>query len=84
MMIGPVINGAAILIGGALGVALHRFIPQRMRDGLPPAFAMVSIAMGMTLVVKFTSFPRLRWRLFWGWGSASCCVLKPACRKGRY
>ncbi|WJV63838.1 DUF554 domain-containing protein [Pectobacteriaceae bacterium CE70] len=56
-MIGPFINGSAILIGGGLGVLLRRFIPQRMRDGLPPAFAMVSIAMGVTLVVKVQQLP---------------------------
>ncbi|MEH6371270.1 DUF554 domain-containing protein [Pectobacterium carotovorum] len=56
-MIGPLINGAAILIGSGLGIALRRFIPQRLQDGLPPAFAMVSIAMGVTLVVKVQQLP---------------------------
>lgn len=56
-MIGPLINGAAILIGSGLGIVLRRFIPQRLQDGLPPAFAMVSIAMGITLVVKVQQLP---------------------------
>lgn len=56
-MIGPLINGSAIIIGGVLGITLSRFIPQRLRDGLPPAFAMVSIAMGITLVVKVHQLP---------------------------
>ncbi|WP_409306292.1 DUF554 domain-containing protein [Pectobacterium sp. B1J-3] len=56
-MVGPLINGAAILIGGGLGIALRRFIPQRLQDGLPPAFAMVSIAMGITLIVKVQQLP---------------------------
>lgn len=56
-MIGPVINGSAIIIGGLMGITLRRFIPQRLRDGLPPAFAMVSIAMGVTLVVKVQQLP---------------------------
>ncbi|PWC19164.1 hypothetical protein DDT52_12750 [Brenneria roseae subsp. roseae] len=56
-MVGPLINGAAILIGGGIGIALRRFIPQRLQDGLPPAFAMVSIAMGITLIVKVQQLP---------------------------
>ncbi|MEC5320029.1 DUF554 domain-containing protein [Brenneria populi subsp. brevivirga] len=56
-MVGPLINGAAILVGGGLGIALRRFIPQRLQDGLPPAFAMVSIAMGVTLVIKVQQLP---------------------------
>ena len=56
-MIGPLINGSAIIIGGVLGISLSRFIPQRLRDGLPPAFAMISIAMGITLVVKVHQLP---------------------------
>ncbi|MCV9877968.1 DUF554 domain-containing protein [Brenneria izbisi] len=56
-MVGPLINGAAILIGGGMGIALRRFIPQRLQDGLPPAFAMVSIAMGITLIVKVQQLP---------------------------
>lgn len=56
-MIGPLINGSAIIIGGVLGISLSRFIPQRLRDGLPLAFAMISIAMGITLVVKVYQLP---------------------------
>lgn len=56
-MIGPLINAAAIIIGGGLGIVLRRFIPQRLQDGLPPAFAMVSIAMGVTLVIKVQQLP---------------------------
>lgn len=56
-MIGPLINGSAIIIGGILGISLSRFIPQRLRDGLPPAFAMISIAMGITLVIKVHQLP---------------------------
>ncbi|KAA8999890.1 DUF554 domain-containing protein [Affinibrenneria salicis] len=56
-MIGPFINGAAILIGGGLGLLLARAVPQRIRDGLPPAFAMVSIAMGVTMVIKVHQLP---------------------------
>lgn len=82
MMIGPVINGAAILIGGALGVALHRFIPQRMRDGLPPAFAMVSIAMGITLVVKVHQLPAVALAIILGVGIGELLRLEAGVQKG--
>ncbi|GAB7271885.1 hypothetical protein DZS_32790 [Dickeya ananatis] len=82
MMIGPVINGAAILIGGALGVALRRFIPQRMRDGLPPAFAMVSIAMGVTLVVKVHQLPAVALAIILGVGIGELLRLEAGVQKG--
>ncbi|WP_192457199.1 DUF554 domain-containing protein [Musicola keenii] len=81
-MIGPCINGAAILIGGSLGVALRRFIPQRMRDGLPPAFAMVSIAMGVTLVVKVHQLPAVALAIILGVGIGELLCLEAGVQKG--
>ncbi|QTF09316.1 DUF554 domain-containing protein [Brenneria izadpanahii] len=75
-MIGPLINGAAILIGGGLGVALRRFIPQRLQDGLPPAFAMVSIAMGVTLVVKVQQLPAVALAIIIGVAIGELCRME--------
>lgn len=80
-MIGPLINGTAILIGGGLGVLLHRFIPQRMRDGLPPAFAMVSIAMGVTLVVKVHQLPAVALAVVIGVGLGELLRLETGVQK---
>ncbi|MCG8706937.1 DUF554 domain-containing protein [Brenneria sp. 4F2] len=75
-MIGPLINGAAILIGGGLGIALRRFIPQRLQDGLPPAFAMVSIAMGITLVVKVQQLPAVALAIIIGVAVGELCRME--------
>ncbi|MFE8047659.1 DUF554 domain-containing protein [Brenneria goodwinii] len=75
-MIGPLINGAAILIGGGLGIALRRFIPQRLQDGLPPAFAMVSIAMGVTLVVKVQQLPAVALAIIIGVAVGELCRME--------
>ncbi|MEE3650928.1 MULTISPECIES: DUF554 domain-containing protein [unclassified Brenneria] len=75
-MIGPLINGAAILIGGGLGIALRRFIPQRLQDGLPPAFAMVSIAMGVTLVIKVQQLPAVALAVIIGVAVGELCRME--------
>ncbi|ATA24745.1 hypothetical protein BIY26_12435 [Brenneria goodwinii] len=75
-MIGPLINGAAILIGGGLGIALRRFIPQRLQDGLPPAFAMVSIAMGVALVVKVQQLPAVALAIIIGVAVGELCRME--------
>ncbi|MDX5627841.1 MULTISPECIES: DUF554 domain-containing protein [unclassified Brenneria] len=75
-MIGPLINGAAIVIGGGLGIALRRFIPQRLQDGLPPAFAMVSIAMGITLVIKVQQLPAVALAIIIGVAVGELCRME--------
>ena len=56
-MIGPYINSAAIVIGSVLGVLLTPIIPQRLKDGLPASFAMISIAMGIIMIMKINQLP---------------------------
>lgn len=75
-MIGPLINVAAIVIGGGLGIALRRFIPQRLQDGLPPAFAMVSIAMGITLVIKVQQLPAVALAIIIGVAVGELCRME--------
>ncbi len=52
MMIGPVLNSCAIILGGLIGASLARYIPKRLEKGLPATFALSSIAIGITMIIK--------------------------------
>ncbi|MFM2486236.1 DUF554 domain-containing protein [Celerinatantimonas yamalensis] len=56
-MLGPLINSAAIIVGGLCGPLLSPLIPQRLQKGLPPTFALASIAIGITMVNKSHFIP---------------------------
>lgn len=55
MMIGPIINSIAIISGGLIGTSLARYIPERLQKGLPATFALASIAIGISMIVKVNS-----------------------------
>lgn len=57
MMLGPLINSGAIILGGLAGPLLSRIIPQRLQDGLPPTFALASMAIGITMIIKAHFIP---------------------------
>lgn len=81
MMIGPLINGAAIVIGGGLGLLLAPFIPKRLQEGLPSAFAMVSIAMGITLIVKVQQLPAVALAMIIGVAIGELCYMERGVQK---
>ncbi len=57
MLIGPIVNGSAVAIGGALGAFLSTRIPERLRTALPLTFGLASIGMSITMVVKLKYLP---------------------------
>ncbi|MFD1802758.1 DUF554 domain-containing protein [Mixta tenebrionis] len=57
MLIGPYVNGAAIIIGGLLGAVLGRHIPERVKTALPLTFGLCSIGLGINLVIKVNAMP---------------------------
>lgn len=57
MMLGPLINSAAIVFGGLAGPILSPLIPKRLQKGLPPTFALCSIAIGIKMVVEAKELP---------------------------
>ncbi|SQI42545.1 Protein of uncharacterised function (DUF554) [Leminorella richardii] len=75
-MIGPYLNGAAIFFGGALGLVLAPFIPQRLREGLPAAFAMTSIAMGIIMTIKVQQLPAVALALILGVAIGELCYME--------
>ncbi|WP_115720560.1 DUF554 domain-containing protein [Gallaecimonas mangrovi] len=56
-MLGPIINSGAIISGGLLGALLAKFIPSRLQKGLPATFALASVAIGITMIIKEHNLP---------------------------
>lgn len=65
-MIGPWLNSAAIICGGLLGVLCARYVPQRLREGLPATFALASISIGIVMVIKVQNMPAVIFALILG------------------
>ncbi|WP_419236426.1 DUF554 domain-containing protein [Serratia fonticola] len=57
MVIGPFINGAAILTGGIAGAMLGHRLPERVRLALPMTFGITSMGMGIVLIGKVAHMP---------------------------
>ena len=52
MPIGVLTNCAAVLLGGLLGTALGKILPQGLKDNLPTLFGFCSIAIGVNSIIK--------------------------------
>ena len=57
MVIGPFVNGCAVLIGGLVGAWLGTKMPERLRVSLPMTFGLSSIGLGIVLIGKIHSLP---------------------------
>lgn len=57
MIIGPYINGAAVLFGSLGGAALANRMPQRLRSAMPLTFGAASMAMSIILINKAVHMP---------------------------
>lgn len=52
MLIGPYVNGSAVVIGGVVGAFLGNKLPERLRTALPLTFGLCSMGLGAMLIVK--------------------------------
>ncbi|HEY0207693.1 DUF554 domain-containing protein [Acerihabitans sp.] len=57
MLIGPFVNGCAVLAGGIVGAFFGDKIPERLRIALPLTFGLSSMGLGIALIVKIHSLP---------------------------
>jgi uncharacterized protein len=53
---GAIINCVAVILGGTVGLVVGRFLPERIRTGVPVAFGLVCFGIGASLFVKVNGF----------------------------
>lgn len=57
MLIGPYIDGLAVVTGGVAGAFLGENLPERIRTALPLTLGLASIGLGIMLVTKVHAMP---------------------------
>ncbi|WP_313686801.1 DUF554 domain-containing protein [Pantoea sp.] len=57
MVVGPFVNGSAVLLGGLAGAFLGTKVPERLRVALPMTFGLSSMGLGIVLIGKIHSLP---------------------------
>lgn len=57
MLIGPYVNGTAVVLGGLSGAFLGTKLPERLRVALPQTFGLASMGLGIALIVKVHFLP---------------------------
>lgn len=57
MLIGPYVNGAAVIIGGLLGAVASSYISDRVKNSLPMIFGLCSVGLGISLIIKVKYMP---------------------------
>lgn len=65
-MIGPIVNSASTLVGGAIGGVLGEKIPEKYRIALPLTFGAASMGMGISMVMKMETMPAVIFSLLVG------------------
>jgi len=56
-MIGPIVNGAALVCGSLAGALLRDRIPENLRNRMPLVFGCASMGMGAVMIVKVRFLP---------------------------
>jgi uncharacterized membrane protein YqgA involved in biofilm formation len=56
-MIGPLVNGASIVVGGLAGASLGKRIGENLRTRLPLVFGVASLGLGVAMVVRVRTLP---------------------------
>ncbi|UMV13983.1 DUF554 domain-containing protein [Klebsiella pneumoniae] len=57
MLIGPYVNGSAVIIGGLIGAMAGGKLPERVKTALPMTFGLCSVGTGITPVLKVKYMP---------------------------
>ncbi len=56
-MIGPLVNGAGIVLGSLAGAALGQKIPENIKERLPMVFGCAAMSIGISMIVKVQTVP---------------------------
>lgn len=65
-MVGPLINSAAVVIGGIAGTAARPHIPERLKKALPQICGLISISIGTVMCNKVHALPPVALALLMG------------------
>lgn len=57
MPVGIIINSSSILIGGLIGAAAGKRLPENIKKNLMLTFGLVSMVMGVTYIIKIQTLP---------------------------
>ena len=68
MPIGIIVNALAVIIGGLLGTAAGKKLPQRLKDALNMVFGVSALAMGVASVVLMKNMPAVIFSVIIGTG----------------
>lgn len=81
-MIGPIVNSVGIVAGAICGAALAKYIPKRLQQGLPPTFALASVAIGISMIIKEHNLPVVILALIFGTAIGELCYLERSISRG--
>ncbi|HEY1843408.1 MAG TPA: DUF554 domain-containing protein [Buttiauxella sp.] len=57
MLIGPYVNGAAIVVGGIIGATCGKYLPERVKASLSLIFGLCSMGLGVMLIPQVKNMP---------------------------
>ena len=57
MLVGPFVNGLAVVVGGIAGAWLGNYLPERLRVAMPQTFGLASMGLGVIMLVKVKFLP---------------------------
>lgn len=65
-MLGPLVNSAALIIGGVSGAVLGRLVPRRVKEALPLTCGVISMGVGTVMVNRVHAIPAVSMALLAG------------------
>lgn len=80
MSVGMIADVLSIVVGGLLGTVGGRLLPERLKDALPPAFAIATFGMGILSIVKMANLPAVILALILGVIIGTGCSLEKRLR----
>lgn len=76
MPVGIIINSVSVLIGGLIGTAAGKKIPDSMKKNIMLIFGLVSIVMGITYTIKVETLPAVILAVILGTAAGLLCKIE--------